>query len=41
MAGMAIIKVREQYGTHLVIEGGLDKHALRGSEVTIVAEFEY
>ena len=40
-AGMDIVKVREQYGTRLAIEGGLDKHILREGEDAIVAELEY
>ena len=40
-AGMDIVKVREQYGTRLAIEGGLDKHVLRDGEDAIVAELEY
>ncbi len=40
-AGMDIVKVREQYGARLAIEGGLDKHVLREGEDAIVAELEY
>jgi hypothetical protein len=40
-AGMDIVKIREQYGTRLAIEGGLDKHVLRDGEDAIVAELEY
>ncbi len=40
-AGMDIVKVREQYGTRLAIEGGIDKHVLREGEDAIVVELEY
>lgn len=40
-AGMDIVKLREQYGTRLAFEGGIDKHVLRRSKEEIVAELEY
>ncbi len=40
-AGMDIVKLREQYGTRLAFEGGIDKHVLRRGEAEIVAELEY
>jgi uroporphyrinogen-III decarboxylase len=40
-AGMDIVKLREQYGTRLAFEGGIDKHVLRRSRAEIVAELEY
>ena len=40
-AGMDIVRVREQYGTRLAFQGGIDKHVLRRSRAEIVAELEY
>lgn len=40
-AGMDIVEIREQYGTRLAFEGGLDKHVIRRSRDEIVAELEY
>ncbi len=40
-AGMDIVKLREQYGTRLAFQGGIDKHVLRRSREEIVAELEY
>ena len=40
-ANMDIVKLREQYGTRLAFEGGLDKHVLRRSKAEIEAELEY
>jgi hypothetical protein len=40
-AGMDIVQLREQYGTQLAFEGGIDKHVLRRSQEEIVAELEY
>jgi hypothetical protein len=40
-AGMDIVKLREQYGTQLAFQGGIDKHVLRQSKDAIVAELEY
>ena len=40
-AGMDIVQVREQYGTRLAVEGGIDKHVLRRTKAEIVAELEY
>ena len=40
-AGMDIVKLREQYGTRLAFQGGIDKHVLRRSREEITAELEY
>jgi uroporphyrinogen decarboxylase len=40
-AGMDIVALREQYGTRLAFQGGIDKHVLRRSREEIVAELEY
>ena len=40
-ANMDIVKIRQQYGTQLALEGGLDKHVLRRGKNAIVAELEY
>jgi uroporphyrinogen-III decarboxylase len=40
-AGMDIVKLRAQCGTHLAFVGGLDKHVLRRSKPEIIAELEY
>jgi len=40
-ANMDIVKTREQYGTQLAFEGGLDKHIIRRSKDEILAELEY
>ena len=40
-ANMDIVKTREQYGTRLAFEGGIDKHVIRRSKEEIVAELEY
>ena len=40
-ANMDIVKIREKHGTHLALEGGIDKHVLRRSKEEIVAELEY
>ncbi len=40
-AGMDIVKLREQYGTRLAFQGGIDKHVLRRSREEIVAELDY
>ena len=40
-AGMDIVRLREQYGQRLALEGGIDKHVLRRSREEIEAELEY
>lgn len=40
-AGMDIVRVRQQYGSGLMMMGGLDKHVLRQSKAAIRAELEY
>ena len=40
-AHMNIVKLREQYGTHVAFVGGIDKHVIRRSKDAIVAELEY
>ncbi|MCX7048330.1 MAG: hypothetical protein NTX50_22950 [Candidatus Sumerlaeota bacterium] len=40
-AGMDIVQLRQQYGTRLAFEGGIDKHVLRRSKEEITAELEY
>lgn len=40
VAGMDIVKLREQYGRRLAFVGGLDKHVLRRSREEIVRELE-
>lgn len=40
-AGMDIVRLREQHGTRLAFQGGIDKHVLRRSREEIVAELEY
>lgn len=41
MAGMDIVALRKQYGNKLTYKGGLDKHALRGTQQDILRELEY
>lgn len=40
-AGMDIVQVRQQYGTRLMMLGGIDKHVLRKSKDAIHAELAY
>jgi uroporphyrinogen-III decarboxylase len=40
-AGMDIVTVREAYGDHLAVLGGIDKHVLRGTSEMIDRELEY
>jgi len=40
-AGMDIVKLREEYGQRLALEGGIDKHVIRQSREAINAELEY
>lgn len=40
-AGMDIVELRQQYGTRLAFEGGIDKHVLRQGRDAIVVELEY
>jgi uroporphyrinogen-III decarboxylase len=40
-AEMDIVKLREEYGQRLALEGGIDKHVIRQSRESINAELEY
>ncbi|HEY3397730.1 MAG TPA: uroporphyrinogen decarboxylase family protein [Armatimonadota bacterium] len=40
-AGMDIVRLREQYGTRLAFQGGIDKHVLPRGRAEIATELEY
>ena len=40
-ANMDIVSIREKYGSRLALQGGIDKHVIRGTKEEIVKELEY